>query len=167
RRNRKPWFVRNAVAALVFVAVVTPWFVRNYEVFHRFIPFRDNMGMVLRLGTRGQTSYWGAYELGPWHNDAEWQQFQNLGELGYMEKEKRQAIASIKADPGWYIWTTFRRAAFIWTGFWSLDRNYLAQEPFDPYNIPLCTTLTVLALIGLWRAFYKRLSFAWPYAFML
>src|SRR5208283_5145412 len=51
------------------------WFIRNYEVFHRIIPFRDNMGMVLRLGTKGTTSHWAPYELGPWHNDAEWNEF--------------------------------------------------------------------------------------------
>lgn len=163
-RNRQSWFTPNVIAAMVFLAVVAPWFVRNYQVFHRFVPFRDNMGMVLRLGTKGNTSYWAPYELGPWHNDAEWQQFLHLGELGYMDKEKAQALAAIKADPRWYVWTSFRRAVFLWTGFWSLDRDYLREEPFDPYNIPLCTTLTVLALIGLWRAFRLRLSFAAPYA---
>jgi len=35
------------IASLFFIAVVSPWFVRNYVVFHRFIPFRDNMGIVL------------------------------------------------------------------------------------------------------------------------
>ena len=111
------------------------------------------MGMVLRLGTKGATSHWAAYDLGPWHNDAEWQQFQQLGELGYMEKEKTQAVEFIGSNPGWYAWTTLRRAVFIWTGYWSLDRGYLAEEPLDPPNIVLCTLLTVLTLIGLWRAF--------------
>jgi hypothetical protein len=125
------------------------------------------MGMVLRLGTKGKTSYWAPYELGPWHNDAEWQQFVRLGELGYMDKERAQAITAIKSDPAWYIRTSLRRAVFLWTGFWSLDRAYLRQEPFDPYNIPLCTTLTVLAAIGLWRAFRLRLPYAVPYALVL
>jgi hypothetical protein len=159
--------IPNLVAGLVFVALISPWFVRNYRVFHRIIPFRDNMGMVLRLGTKGSSSYWGPYELGPWHSESEWHEFQALGELGYMQKEKSQAITAIKADPGWYVWTSFRRAVFIWTGFWSLDREYLAQEPFDPYNIPLCTTVTVLALIGLWRSFRQRSFGAWPFVLVL
>jgi 4-amino-4-deoxy-L-arabinose transferase-like glycosyltransferase len=152
-QRRRAWLRPAAVAVLAFVVVVSPWFVRNYLTFHRFIPFRDNMGMVLRLGTKGATSHWAAYDLGPWHNDAEWQQFQQLGELGYMEKEKTQAVEFIGSNPGWYAWTTLRRAVFIWTGYWSLDRGYLAEEPLDPPNIVLCTLLTVLTLIGLWRAF--------------
>lgn len=76
-----------AVSFVGLGLTISPWFIRNYEVFHKFIPFRDNMGMVLRLGIKGNTSPWAAYELGPWHNGAEWQQFQSLGELGYMAKE--------------------------------------------------------------------------------
>ena len=86
------WFAVNVVASIAFIAVISPWFIRNYEVFHRVVPFRDNMGIVLRLGTKGTTAHWGPYELGPWHNDAEWNEFKQLGELGYFDKKKRQAV---------------------------------------------------------------------------
>ncbi len=169
RRHRegRRWFAVNVVASLAFIAVVAPWFIRNYEVFHRFIPFRDGMGLVLRLGTKGSTDYWGPYELGPWHNDAEWNEFQQLGELGYMDHKKQQAVEFIRANPGWFAWTSARRAVFLWTGYWSLDRAYLKEEPLDPPNILLCTTLTVLALLGLRRAWRADWSGALPYALVL
>lgn len=166
RRGRR-WFAVNVVAAIAFFAVVSPWFVRNYEVFHRFIPFRDGMGLVLRLGTKGNTDYWGPYELGPWHNDREWKEFQQLGELGYMDHKKQQAIEFIRGNPGWYAWTTLRRAVYLWTGYWSLNRAYLKEEPLDPPNISFCTTLTVLALWGLWRAWRANWSDTLPYALLL
>ena len=166
RRGRR-WFAVNVVASIAFIAVISPWFIRNYEVFHRVIPFRDNMGLVLRLGTRGNTSYWGAYELGPWHNAEEWNEFKQLGELGYMDKKKQQAVESIRANLGWYVWTSFRRAVFLWTGYWSLDRDYLKQEPLDPPNIFFCTLLTVLALLGLRKAWRTDWSGALPYALVL
>ncbi len=173
RRHRRGerWFFVNVVAAIAFIAVISPWFVRNYEVFHRVIPFRDGMGLVLRLGTKGKTDYWGPYELGPWHNDAEWAEFQQLGELGYMDKKKQQAFEFIRANPGWYARATVRRAIFLWTGYWSLDTEYLKEEPFDRANIFLCSTLTVLALVGLWRAWRADRSgdgsVAMPYALVL
>jgi len=167
RRRRQAWLRPAAVAALAFVICVAPWFVRNYHVFHRFIPFRDNMGLVLRLGTKGTTNHWAASELGPWHSDAEWAQFQQLGELGYMEKEKRQALEFIGSHPGWYAWTSLRRAIYIWTGYWSLDPGYLAQEPLDPPNIFFSTTFTVFALIGLWRAFRLNAPVAALFALVL
>ena len=165
-RNRRRYLIPNVVAAIVCLAVVSPWFIRNYRVFHKFIPFRDNMGLVLRLGT-GNNAYWGAYELGPWHNDAEWAEFQRDGELAYMATKKQQAIAAIKAAPGKYAWTSVRRAVFLWTGYWSLSRWYLEQEPLDPPNIFLCTSLTVLALIGLRKALRSRLPAAVPYVLVL
>jgi 4-amino-4-deoxy-L-arabinose transferase-like glycosyltransferase len=152
-RRGQAWFRPAAVSALAFIIFVSPWFIRNYETFHRFIPFRDNMGMVLRLGTKGATTHWAPYDLGPWHSDAEWEQFQRLGELGYMEKERKQAVEFIGTHRGWYAWTALRRAVYMWTGFWSFDRAYLAQEPLDPPNILLCTAFTALALFGLRRAF--------------
>jgi len=164
---KRRWFFVNSVAALAFIVVVVPWFVRNYRVFHRFIPFRDGMGLVLRLGTKGKSDYWATYELGPWHNAAEWNEFLQLGELGYMDRKKQQAVEFIRANPGWYVWTAARRAVFIWTGYWSFDREYLKEEPFDPPNIFLCTTLTLLALIGLWRAFKADCPAALPYALVL
>ena len=171
RRQRlgKRWFVVNVVASVVFIAVIAPWFVRNYETFHRVIPFRDGMGLVLRLGTKGttKTAHWAHYELGPWHNDAEWNEFLQLGELGYMDHKKQQAVEAIRADPGQFAWDSFRRVVFIWTGYWSLDRAYLHEEPLDPPNILFCTTLTVLALIGLWRALRADFSGALPYALVL
>ncbi len=167
QRHGQPWFAVNAVAAIVFIAVISPWFIRNYKVFHRFIPFRDNMGIVLRLGTKGSTSYWGPYELGPWHNQQEWNEFKQLGELAYFDKKKQQALEFIHAHPGWYALATLRRAIYMWTGYWSLDRAYLSQEPLDPPNILFCTTLTVLALLGLRRALRMDWSSTLPYALVL
>ena len=161
------WFLLNTVAAIAFIAVVSPWFVRNYEVFHRFVPFRDGMGMVLRLGTQGKSDYWGPYELGPWHNPTEWTEFQQVGELAYMDHKKQQALEFIRNRPGWYAWTTVRRIVFIWTGYWSLDRDYLKEEPLDPPNIFFCTTLTILMLLGLWRALKTDWLRALPYALIL
>jgi hypothetical protein len=156
-----------AIASLLFVVVVSPWFFRNYVVFHRFIPFRDNMGIVLLMGTRGSTDYWGPYELGPWHNDPEWQEFKRLGEFRYMEAKKRYAIDFIRANPGWFARTSVRRAVFLWTGYWSLERSYLREEPLDPPNILFSTAFTALALLGLRRAFRTGVATAMPYLLVL
>lgn len=166
RQGRK-WPVPAAATLITLTLVVSPWFVRNYVVFHKLIPFRDNLGMVLRLGTKGNSRHWAQYELGPWHSQDEWQQFEKLGELGYMAKEKRQALASIAQHPVWYVWTSFRRMIFIWSGYWSFDPGYLRQEPLDPPNIFFSSTCTFLALVGLWRAFRQSIDRAMPYAIAL
>ncbi|MGA8539236.1 MAG: hypothetical protein WB566_07030, partial [Terriglobales bacterium] len=52
-------------------------------------------------------------------------------------------------------------------GYWSFDRVYLQQEPLDPPNVFFCSTLSVLALLGLWRALRAHWLGALPYALVL
>jgi len=157
---------RIAASAIAFLLVVSPWFIRNYGTFHQLVPFRDNLGLELCVGNNGETWQWATYELGPWHSDAEWGEYQR-GELSYMAHKRQQALEFIGQHPGWFARATVRRMVYIWTGFWSFDRRYLAEEPFDIPNIFLCTGLTALALIGLRRAFKHNLAMALPYAFVL
>jgi 4-amino-4-deoxy-L-arabinose transferase-like glycosyltransferase len=167
RKQGRPWLAPNIVLGLVFIAVVCPWFVRNWRTFHTFVPFRDNAGLVLRLGTQGATDYWGPYELGPWNSAAEWQEFQRDGELKYMATKKTQALSFIEAHPGWYIWTSLRRAFFFWSGYWSLEHSYLQQEEWDPENIVFCSVFTILALVGLRKAWVRNNNAAILYTIFL
>jgi 4-amino-4-deoxy-L-arabinose transferase-like glycosyltransferase len=166
-RERGDW-ARPAFAVIAgLIICVAPWFVRNYRTFHRFIPFRDTMGMELLIGNNGDMSHWRPAQIGPWHNPEDWKQFKQLGELAYMARDRRWATAFIAAHPGFFVTATVRRIVYIWTGFWSLSRGYLAQEPLDVPNIFFSTTLTILCLMGLWRAFRESPVNAFAYAAML
>ena len=46
----------GAVSALIFFAGIAPWTIRNYEVFHKFIPLRSNFGLELWLGNNPEVS---------------------------------------------------------------------------------------------------------------
>jgi hypothetical protein len=163
RGRGQEWRVPAIAMFTVFFVMISPWMLRDYHVFHKFIPLRDSFGLSLRLGTKGRDpSHWGPYDLGPWHNESEWQEFQQQGEMKYMEHKRHQAIEAIAADPGYFLWTSVRRGVFIWTGFWSLSSAYLAQEPLDLPNIPVCTGLTIFACVGLWKAFRRKVPEAWP-----
>ncbi len=155
RLNRQGanWVRPVGVAMVALIVCVCPWFIRNYRVFHQFVPFRDTMGMELLIGNNGDTSHWRPAEIGPWHNIEDWEQFKQLGELAYMARDKRWAIAFITTHPGLFLQTTLRRMVYLWTGFWSFNPGYLAQEPLDVPNIFFSTALTLLTFIGLWRAF--------------
>ena len=167
QRRRRAWFMPAVVSAAVFVTVVSPWFVRNYQTFHQFVPFRDTLGLELHVGNNGDTSHWHPNAAGPWHNEAEYAEYKQMGELGYMARKKQQAVEFISSHPTEFAWMTLRRAMYLWTGFWSFDRNYLEQEPLDLANIPFLTTFAVLALLGLRRAFRNNPSVAMPYAIVL
>jgi Dolichyl-phosphate-mannose-protein mannosyltransferase len=158
------WVRPASTAVLALTMCVAPWFVRNYRVFHRFVPFRDTMGMELWIGNNGDTSHWRPTQIGPWHNAQDWEQFKQLGELRYMARDQRWALDYIDAHPGFFVVTTVRRIIYLWTGFWSFRTQYLAQEPLDIPNIFFSVTFTILCSLGLWRAFRTNAMMAAPYA---
>lgn len=167
RLRGKKWFAPATASALAFFALVAPWFARNYRLFHEFIPFRDTMGLEMMIGNSGDSFHWRPAEVGPWHNEADWAELQRVGEMKYMAEKKRQAMEFIKGHPAWFVRQTVRRIVYVWTGFWSFNPRYLKEEPLDPYNIIFCTGLTILSLLGLYRAFRDNFEVAMPYALVL
>ena len=152
-RQRLTWLMPASAASLAFLAVLSPWIIRNYEVFHQFIPVRSGLGLELYIGNNGYSARWVNSALHPNHSDAELEEYEKSGEVAYMEHKRQQAVDYIRAHPGWFVRMTLRRVLYIWTGYWSLDRDYLKDEPLDPPNILVATTFSVLALLGLRRVF--------------
>lgn len=166
-RRKLPWALPLAASVIALGVSVAPWFVRNYDLFGRVIPFRDNAGLEIHIGNNGDTSHWRTRMIGPWHNDQEWNDFKELGELRYMDREKQRAITFIRSHPGWFARVTVRRFIYIWTGYWSFDKAYLQQEPLDPSNIVFCTALTIVALLGLRRLWRNDRALAIFFALVL
>lgn len=162
-RKRESWLAPGAAAILAVCIVVAPWFIRNYRDFHAFVPFRSGFGLELYRGNNATHWHWSPPGYHPSDSAAEWAEYQQLGEYAYIEQKKREAFAYIGARPIWYVGTSLRRAVYIWTGFWSLSKRYLAEEPADPPNIFFLTSLTILAFLGLRRAFRDGIHVAMPY----
>ena len=164
---QRRWIRSSAAALVVFAAVVSPWFVRNYRVFHTVIPFRDNIGLELHLGNNGETWHFAPEGFHPSDTPREWEEYQRFGELHYMQHKRAQALEFIHTHPVVFIGLSLRRALYMWTNFWSFSRRYLNAEPTDPFNMFLCSALTVMALIGLMRAFRDDWTNAMPFAIAL
>ena len=167
RQKKQRWFVPALAVALAFAATVAPWMIRNYRVFHTFVPFRDNFGLELYVGNNGSTRHFAPSGFHPSTTDREMNEYAQIGELAYMRHKQAQAVALIKAHPGGFAELSLRRALYMWTNLWSFSRRYLEAEPLDPPNIFLCTALTALALAGLRRAFQRGASSGMPYAIAL
>jgi hypothetical protein len=169
RRSRvnRPWKGPMMAAALAALAVMSPWLVRNYEVFHRFIPVRSGLGLELYIGNNGYSTRWVNSSLHLNHNDAELDEYERNGEMAYMDHKKAQAVAFIRNHPAWYAWMTSRRILYMWTGYWSFSREYLKDEPLDPPNIVVDTTLSVLGLLGLRYVFRCDANLAIRFAIVL
>lgn len=167
RGRGKSGRLQAVVAALVAVAVISPWLIRNYRVFHQPVFLKDNFWLEFAIGNVGDTLHWWNGSIHPTNDTTEMQAYQTLGELDYMAAKRREGLAYVKNHPGIFIWRSVRRFVYMWTGFWSFNREYLREEPFDPFNILFCSAFTILALFGLrwaWRAAPQEV---WPYLLML
>lgn len=152
RKRRERWFAPGLAALLGVLVIISPWFVRNYRTFHKFIPFRGGFGFELYCGNNADSWHWDPPGYHPSDSAEEWSEYQQLGEVNYFALKQNEAVAFIDAHKKLYIVQSLRRIVYIWTGFWSFSSRYLREEPFDPENIVFCTALTIVAIFGLRRA---------------
>src|SRR5260370_12826785 len=94
-------------------------------------------------------------------------QFRRVGELAYMAEKRAQGLDFLVSHLGIFVWRSVRRFVYLWTGYWSFNKDYLQEEVFDPENIPFCAATTGIALIGLRRMLQIDARKTIPYAIML
>ena len=148
------------VASILFWMALSPWLVRNYAVFGRFVFIRDDFGLQFRLGNwKGADGMLMAY-LQPNLNRAELEKFQSIGELGYAELSKREAFEWIRENPGRFAVISLKRLFYYWNG---VPRETNSVSPVDFRTSGFLAT-SVLALWGLGRAIRQHRPGAWLFA---
>ncbi len=145
------------LASLIFIVCVTPWTVRNYQTFGKFIFIRDNLGAELRLGNgTGADGTWMQY-LHPTQDTYAMRQYSSMGELAYIENRKQSAMAYIKADYGRFAVLCLKRFIYFWAGPPRLSNIWwLAQVKNS-----LFLASSVLMFWGLGRALRQGKPGAW------
>jgi len=117
RRRSEPWVGRATLCCLLVVMVVTPWLVRNYYVFGKFVFIRGNFWAEMRFGN----SIWGdGTELGFTHpevNMYERHKYLTLGEQGYFDWKKRDTLDFIRTYPKYFAELCGRRVLLFWWDF--------------------------------------------------
>jgi hypothetical protein len=146
-----------ALASMVFLACITPWLVRNYETFGKFIFIRDNFGAELRLGNGPGADGTLMLYLDATHDFYTMRQFQELGELAYIEMRKHQALDYIKADYARFAGLCVKRFIYFWAGPPKATNPWWMSEAKNS----LFLASSVLMFWGLGRALRLRKPGAW------
>lgn len=152
RKTGKSAIPALLLAGIVFAAVISPWLVRNYKTFGRFVFIRDNFGAELRMGNGpGSDGTWMWY-LHPTQNVLAMQKYRDMGELAYVAERKREAFDYIRSHPQHFLVITFRKFCYFWAGVpRSSEIPQLAQTKNS-----LFLASSVLAIWGLLRALRQR-----------
>jgi hypothetical protein len=153
-----------ATAVLAFALVVSPWLIRNNRVFQKPFLLKNNLWLEVTVGNLGSHRHWWNDDQHPSRNTGELHEMARVGEMAYMREKQSEAITFIRSQPGDFLKQSARRFVYVWTGFWDWRVAYLVDEPLDPINIVFCSTLTLLALTGLWRSWRRGLPGLFPCA---
>ena len=150
--QKQPWLVPAAISALIFIALVTPWTIRNYQTFGKFIFIRGNAGAELRMGNgpyaNGTWKFW----LHPTQNVVEFEKYQRMGEAAYVAERQREALDWIKRRPLRFLHISAKKAIYYWAGVPRGSKlAWLAQTKNS-----LFLASSVLAFWGLLFAFIRR-----------
>ncbi len=156
-RRGKRSLVGVVLASIVFFGCITPWLVRNYQTFSRFIFIRDNFGAELRLGNGpGADGTWMEY-LHPTQDVYALRQYQSMGELAYIAMRKQEALDYIKADYARFAVLCVKRFIYFWAG-----SPKATQPPWmNEAKNSLFLASSVLMFWGLGRALRLRRPGAW------
>lgn len=158
---------RAPVAALIALLCIVPWTVRNYEVFGRFIPIRSNLWAHLYGGNSVDTGQFWHADRDPTTDAGELAQAKQLGETAYMAEKKQEVLTFVGKYPRVYAWLVLKRISYFWTGIFNLSPRFIRENPGETADIPFCTTLSVIAFIGLFRLYRHDPGKAWPHILCL
>jgi len=138
------------------VAIVSPWIVRNYVVFGKFIFVRDNLPLELHTAnTDGSSGLWDRNEH-PGNDDASMREFQRLGEIRFMDEKREEFQEFVRNHPGEFVWFTVKRAFYFWAAPPSLT---ITSNGYDLGFARHTGFLlgAVLAFAGLWLTIRNRI----------
>jgi len=152
--------LRPALTAAIAILCCTPWTIRNYAQFHKFIPLRSNFAFELYIGNNENYDEQHKSRLGAITQDREIVRYLHMGETAFMEEEKRKAIAFIGANPRIESWLIARRFVDFWAGtaapfaaFRQADSLWLRFILLCNDVAPLCAFLGIVVLLATKNAY--------------
>jgi hypothetical protein len=159
RRGRRS-LALVALAVLMVVLCCTPWTVRNYVAFHRFVPLRSTFPFALWLGHNPVfdprspvTTRVTPYEEG--------REYKRLGETAFMREKWTGALNFIRTHPALEVNLFERRFVAFWAGLESPFKRFLETESLGDRIVLLANFLAALGTLGgLVAVWIKRRHYA-------
>ena len=163
RKRREPSLGGVVLSSVVFVACLSPWLVRNYQVFSEFIFIRDNFGAELRLGNGKGANGTLMHYLHPTQDLYAMRQYQSMGELAYVAMRKQQAIEYIREDYGRFFVLCVKRFVYYWAGAPRPAQDWWSAQMKNA----LFLASSVLMFWGLGRCVRQHKPGAWLFFWLI
>lgn len=168
------WMARQAkrpapaVLSVVGIAALccVPWTIRNYAVFHSFVPLRSILGLQLWVGNNPQAKVIWLGEQHPIHDSAERRHYVEVGEIAYMREKERAAIGYMLTHPGHEAQLIAGRFVSFWAGGTPSPWADLLRNPSLWFRYVLLFNLAAAlgTVAGLFRLCRGRSVYLFPVA---
>jgi 4-amino-4-deoxy-L-arabinose transferase-like glycosyltransferase len=152
-------FSGAAFAITIIVLCATPWTLRNYRQFHRFIFIRDNLPLEMHeANNNASTGLWTRNEH-PGNDPASMRRFQELGEIRFMDEKNAQVQQFIRENSGRFLLFTLKRVGY----FWAAPPQATIVAGYDLWIARHVQFLLAafFALAGLVITFLRNSSYRW------
>jgi 4-amino-4-deoxy-L-arabinose transferase-like glycosyltransferase len=152
--NRRRQLMNIVLCLVAAAVVVTPWLIRNFEVFGKFVFIRDNLPLEMHMANNDRyTGLWTRTEH-PGNDPEAMRRFQELGELRFMQEKRDQFHEFLHEHPGDFLSFTLQRAAYFWIG---TPQSAIV----GPYDLIIARhtaflMMAALAFAGLWLTVSRR-----------
>jgi Dolichyl-phosphate-mannose-protein mannosyltransferase len=146
RRGRHA-LARVALALLMVALCCTPWTVRNYLAFRRFVPLRSTLPFALWLGHNpvwDPRSPWNT-RISAYEQDAD---YKRLGESAFMQERWREAVGFIQTHRALEVNLFRRRFVAFWVGTDSPFERFREARALNDRMLLLANFLLALGTAG-------------------
>jgi 4-amino-4-deoxy-L-arabinose transferase-like glycosyltransferase len=159
-RRGLPSFAGIALSSVMFFLALSPWLIRNYEAFGRFVFIRNDFGLQLRLGNGPSADGMLMPYFQPNLNKLELEKYQRMGELAYAAECKRFALEWIRTHPARFAIISLKRFFYFWNG----APKPTSSTSWIDFRSSGILAISVLAFWGLGRALRQKRPGAWLFA---
>ncbi len=155
-----------AAALLLAILCCAPWTLRNYRVFHAFVPLRSILGLQLWMGNSELAKDVWLGEGHPIRDTVERQKYVEMGEIAYMREKRHLAVAYMLAHPAREAQLIGWRFLAVWTGGTPHPLRFLTEDhtAWSFYGFACNVLMAVGAAAGIMALARGRNAYAMPLA---
>jgi len=148
RTRGERWLTPALLSCVVTLLTVTPWLIRNYMAFDRFVFIRGNFWAEMRYGNSpyGDGTWMGFTH--PETNPIERQKLVRMGELRYFDSKKQEVLGFIREYPWYFRELCFRRVLFYWWDFGDITGS--TPETLQTIARRTFSTIALVGVVFLW-----------------
>jgi len=158
------WQVPVISLALITLCC-SPWTIRNYRTFHRFMPIRSSLPFELWIGNNDifdEHTVGGIQRITRFE---ETRRYAQLGENAYLAEKSQLASSFIRQKPALFLRLTGRKIIATWIGTEHPFRDFRRADSLLVQVIIVCNLLLTLGtVLGIFFLARARNPFTFPIA---